>query len=267
MPKKRTPEEETINVARSILYIGSPSIISGSLNTLELSGWAVTFASKIDDAPSILSQTRPAAALVGFDERDLLISGYKIETIIAKYQHVRWIALLPPNALEETSIRKLVGSVFYDYHTQPIQSERLLVVLGHAAGMADIAEEALYIAPHEEGAGKEVEMVGASEAMQRVYQDIRKVASTDAPVLITGESGTGKELAAQAIHERSNRKNGPFIAVNCGALPANLIQSELFGHEKGSFTGAHERKIGRIESATGGTLFLDEIGDLPLGGC
>jgi DNA-binding NtrC family response regulator len=107
-------------------------------------------------------------------------------------------------------------------------------------------------------------MVGASSQMQHVYREIRKVAGNNAPVLISGESGTGKELAAQAIHERSPQADGPFIAVNCGALPANLIQSELFGHEKGSFTGAHQRKIGRIEVASGGTLFLDEIGDLPM---
>src|SRR5690606_26509486 len=108
------------------------------------------------------------------------------------------------------------------------------------------------------------EMVGASAAMQRLFRLIRKVAKVDAPVLIQGESGTGKELAARALHERSERASGPFVAVNCGALPATLVQSELFGHERGAFTGANQRKIGRIEAAAGGTIFLDEIGDLPL---
>lgn len=107
-------------------------------------------------------------------------------------------------------------------------------------------------------------MVGSCQAMQVVFHAIRRFATTDAPILVTGESGTGKELAARAIHERSKFSRGPFVAVNCGGLPASLIASELFGHEKGAFTGAVARRIGRIEEARDGTLFLDEIGDLPL---
>lgn len=115
--------------------------------------------------------------------------------------------------------------------------------------------------PNEQG---EPHMVGGSPPMLAVFKAIRKLGGTDAPVLIRGDSGTGKELAALAIHERSTYARGPFVAVNCGGIPATLIASELFGHEKGSFTGAYQRQIGRIESARGGTLFLDEIGDLPL---
>jgi DNA-binding NtrC family response regulator len=111
---------------------------------------------------------------------------------------------------------------------------------------------------------QEPTIMGDSAAIQAVFHAIRKISSVDAPVLITGESGTGKELAARAIHRRSSRAKGPFIPVNCGALPASLIQAELFGHEKGAFTGAQCRRIGRFEAADGGTLFLDEIEDLPL---
>lgn len=107
-------------------------------------------------------------------------------------------------------------------------------------------------------------MVGASPAMMRTFDSIRRFAASNAPVLITGESGTGKELVARAMHERSAWKNGPFVAINCGAIPTTLISSELFGYEKGAFTGAATRRIGRIESAENGTVFLDEIGDLPL---
>jgi DNA-binding NtrC family response regulator len=107
-------------------------------------------------------------------------------------------------------------------------------------------------------------MVGSCEAMLALFRSIRKVAMTDAPVFISGESGTGKELTAVAIHERSSRRSAPFVPINCGAIPPHLLQSELFGYERGAFTGASQRKIGRVEAANGGTLFLDEIGDLPM---
>src|SRR5881628_2530885 len=106
-------------------------------------------------------------------------------------------------------------------------------------------------------------MLGTSPQMQGVFSFIRKVAAASAPVLLLGESGTGKEMAAMAIHRRSARKDGPFIAINCNAIPENLLESELFGHEKGAFTGAHMQRKGLMESAGGGSLFLDEIGELP----
>jgi two-component system NtrC family response regulator len=107
-------------------------------------------------------------------------------------------------------------------------------------------------------------LLGTGTRMQTVFDSIRKVATTEAPVLILGESGTGKEMTARAIHQRSSRKAGPFVAINCSAIPESLIESELFGHEKGSFTGAHAQRKGRIEHSSGGTLFLDEIGEVPL---
>ena len=106
------------------------------------------------------------------------------------------------------------------------------------------------------------EMVGTSPAICTVFDLVRKVANTEMPVLITGETGTGKELTAQAIHERSLRKHGPFVPINCGAIPETLLESELFGHERGAFTGAVQQKKGKLEAAAGGTVFLDEVGDL-----
>jgi two-component system, NtrC family, response regulator len=106
------------------------------------------------------------------------------------------------------------------------------------------------------------EMVGASPAICAVFDLVRKMATTEMPVLITGETGTGKELTAQEIHERSLRKHGPFVPINCGAIPETLLESELFGHERGAFTGAVQQKKGKLEAAAGGTLFLDEVGDL-----
>jgi two-component system NtrC family response regulator len=108
------------------------------------------------------------------------------------------------------------------------------------------------------------EMIGTCEAMLDVFKMIRKVANTDVPVLVTGASGTGKEMVARAIHQRSVRHKGPFVAINCSAIPRELLESELFGHEKGSFTGAYRTSIGMVERANLGTLFLDEVGELPL---
>ena len=108
------------------------------------------------------------------------------------------------------------------------------------------------------------EMIGTCQAMFRVFHLIRKAAGTDVPILVTGASGTGKEMVAQALHQRSTRSQGPFVAVNCGAIPRELLESELFGHERGAFTGAHRTVVGKVELANHGTLFLDEIGELPL---
>jgi two-component system, NtrC family, response regulator len=149
----------------------------------------------------------------------------------------------------------------YDFFPKPIQMEELRVVLRralHVHNLESELQEMRVFPPAEVFEG----MLGTSRQMQEVYRLIRKVAATDAPVLILGESGTGKELAARAVHRLSLRKEGPFIPINCGAIPSELLESELFGHEKGSFTGAHVTRKGRIEAASGGTLFLDEIGEL-----
>ncbi len=111
---------------------------------------------------------------------------------------------------------------------------------------------------------EKVEFIGSCDSMKKVFDLIRKYAPTDYPVLILGETGTGKELTARAIHERSHRKKGPFVAINCAAIPKELLEAELFGYEKGAFTGAERRKVGKVELADGGTLFLDEVGELPI---
>jgi two-component system NtrC family response regulator len=150
----------------------------------------------------------------------------------------------------------------YDFLCKPVQLGELQVILRRALYVADLERDLREMRSRLKEDTFEG-MLGGSKVMQSVFESIRKVATTDAPVLILGESGTGKEMAAQAIHRRSTRKEGPFIAINCGAIPETLLESELFGHEKGAFTGAHTQRPGRIETAAGGTLFLDEIGELP----
>jgi len=152
-----------------------------------------------------------------------------------------------------------------DYLMKPFEPEHLLVLVDKLLKQKRIIEENVLL--KEQVAARRVryqDLVGASPCMQRLFELIEEVAAVDSPVLIRGETGTGKELVAKAIHAKSRRRYGPFVAINCGAFPENLLESELFGFEAGAFTGAVKTRKGRIEMAEGGTLFLDEVGEIPL---
>ncbi len=151
----------------------------------------------------------------------------------------------------------------YDFIEKPVQLEVLRVILQRAAYVSSLELENRTLLERATQNGFE-EILGISPAMQGIFDMIRRVGASEVSVLITGESGTGKELVAQAIHRQSARKGGPFITINCGAIPENLLESELFGYEKGAFTGASRQQRGKVEFANGGTLFLDEIGEMPL---
>ncbi|MGP8198648.1 MAG: PEP-CTERM-box response regulator transcription factor [Limisphaerales bacterium] len=156
-----------------------------------------------------------------------------------------------------------IGAGAYDFLVKPVDKDELKLLVRRCFHVASLEVE--YRQMQQMMAGNAFAgMMGSSPAIRAVFDSIRKVATTDAPVLLLGESGTGKEMAARAIHDNSARKDGPFIAINCSAIPETLLESELFGHEKGSFTGAHAQRKGRFEMAIGGTLFLDEIGEIPL---
>ena len=163
---------------------------------------------------------------------------------------------------EKAVALRAVGAGAYDFLGKPVQLDELRLVLKRCFHVALLEREFLEIRARLEQDAFEG-MIGSSPQMQRVFDTIRKVATTDAPVLIQGESGTGKEMVALGIHQRSARRSAPFVPINCGAIPENLLESELFGHEKGAFTGAHAQRKGHIEAAEGGTLFLDEVGELP----
>ncbi|MGA3179098.1 MAG: PEP-CTERM-box response regulator transcription factor [Verrucomicrobiota bacterium] len=158
---------------------------------------------------------------------------------------------------------RAIGGGAYDFMSKPVEMEELKILLKRAFHVAQLECE---LREMQQAARSNVfeGMLSTSAVMRGVFESIRKVATTNAPVLLLGESGTGKEMAAQAIHQSSARKKGPFVAINCSAIPETLLESELFGHEKGSFTGAHVQREGRFETAIGGTLFLDEIGEIPL---
>ena len=220
--------------------------------------WHVRRVTSVRELSCAIRDGVPKAGLIDFgsgfsaSELDLLERCMQVP-------QVGWVAALPPNLLNHERVRQLVRDYCVDYVQMPLRTEEAAYSLRHAWGMAALAQEATPT-PKPNSA----RMLGECPAMHNLFRAIRKVAQNSAPAFIAGESGTGKELTAQAIHEASARAGGPFIAINCGAIPPHLIQSELFGYEKGAFTGAHQRHIGWVEHANGGTLFLDEIGDLPL---
>ncbi len=157
---------------------------------------------------------------------------------------------------------RAIASNAYDFLCKPVNMDELKILIKRCFHVAGLERENRNLWQNL-GDGLFEGMLGTGQKTQELFSAIRKVATTEAPMLLLGESGTGKEKAALAIHCRSPRNGGPFIAINCGAIPDTLIESELFGHEKGAFTGAHVQRKGRIETADGGTLFLDEIGELP----
>lgn len=172
------------------------------------------------------------------------------------------IVILTGQAEKSTALQA-VGTGAYDIIGKPADMDELKMLLKRCHYVAQLERE--YQQMQQQLNPESFEgMLGANARMQVVFDTIRKVAPVSAPVLILGESGTGKEMVAQAIHKKSLRKDGPFVAINCSAIPESLMESELFGHEKGAFTGAHQQRKGRIEAANGGTLFLDEIGEIPL---
>jgi DNA-binding NtrC family response regulator len=166
-------------------------------------------------------------------------------------------------ASAETAVSAMKEGAF-DYITKPVNFEELKIVINKALEKQKLLSENVYLRKQLQGRFEFSNIVGTSPAMKLVFERMSRIVKTDSTVLITGESGTGKELVARALHFNGMRKHKPFVAVNCGAIPELLLESELFGHERGSFTGAIRDKAGKFESANHGTIFLDEIGTMPL---
>ncbi len=210
-----------------------------------------------------------AAKMIKTQEFDIIITDLKMEGLqgIDLLEEATRLAPLTPVILItafgtiESAIQAIKMGA-YDYITKPFQVKELVLKVKKALENRQLKKEVKRLKQEIESRYQFQNLIGKSAAMQEVYELIEKIGDSSCNVLITGESGTGKELVARAIHNRSSRREQPFVTLNCGALPDTLMESELFGYEKGAFTGALNLKIGRIEAASGGTLFLDEVGDM-----
>ena len=183
-----------------------------------------------------------------------------LEEILALAPNTKVIVVTGNN--DKENALKAIDFGAYDFYQKPIDSDTIKLLINRALNLAKLEDENRILAKTRPAMGR---IIGNSEAIQTVMRKAEKIAGTDISTLLLGESGTGKEVFARTIHEHSPRKDQPFVAINCASIPENLLESELFGYEKGAFTGANKTTVGKIETAQGGTLFLDEIGDMPIG--
>ncbi len=239
-----------------LLVEDDPSISIVITAALEAEGFAVTRCDSIADRDRLLANQAFEALVTDV----MLTDGDGIETIgrVRELAPDMPVIILSAQNTLDTAVRASDTGAF-EYFPKPFDIDELARTVRQAVGSSTARS-----GPDEEAPVAGLPLVGRSAAMQAVYRMITRVLRNDLTVLVLGESGTGKELVAEAIHQLGHRRAGPFIAVNTAAIPAELIESDLFGHEKGAFTGAVARSIGKFEQANGGTLFLDEIGDMPM---
>lgn len=244
---------------RNVLVFDAHELLTEQLPLVVAADQTIHYFKSVPAAQKMLARDHCSVGLVVLDVLTPALQE-EVERMIANAPMTEWIGIVSPDSLASRDFQTFILNAFHDFHTLPIEPRRLAMSVGHACGKARM-RQALVCENDEAG---RFGICGISPVMVKFFRQLDKVLGTELPVLLGGESGTGKELVARAIHNYSLRSSKPFVVVNCGAIPINLIQSELFGHEKGAFTGAAQRKIGSIEAANGGVLFLDEIGDLPL---
>ncbi len=227
---------------------------------LHREGYKVTAAE--DGAQALVCLNNNTYDLIISDIQMPRLDGFKLLNHVKEHCPETVMIMITAFSTTEEAVEAMKNGA-YDYIIKPFKNEEIRLIVKNALERKVLREENIEL---KKELGKRYSfssIIGKSKCMQQVYDLIGKVAGTKANVLITGESGTGKELVAKAIHYNGSHKDSPFVAINCGAIPENLLESELFGHEKGSFTGATNAKVGLFEAANGGTIFLDEIGELP----
>jgi DNA-binding NtrC family response regulator len=242
---------------KSVLIIDDEIQICESISMiLDYEGYAVEFTTSAIKGLEIFSAKEFSAVFLDIQMPEM--NGFEVLKKIKEQKPSAAVIIISAHGSVENAIKATRLGAF-DFLEKPIDRDKLLISVRNATESASLKEENEEIKKVWIGDG---EILGKSKAIQNILELIDKVAPLDTRVLITGENGTGKELVAQAIHKKSERKDKPFVEVNCAAIPNELIESELFGHEKGSFTGAVQQRIGRFELANNGTLFLDEVGDM-----
>jgi two-component system NtrC family response regulator len=249
-----------------VLVVDDDEAIRTQLKYALRDDFAVVFAEDRNEAIDVLRREHPELVTLDLGlppHADGAEEGLKALGEIIQAAPATKVIVLTGNSDRKNAIRAIQLGAF-DYHAKPIEVPALKVVLQRAAYLQTLEAESELHERAEESATRFQDIVGNTPAMRELFGLVTRVARTDATVLIQGESGTGKELLARAIHDRSNRRGRPFVAINCGAIPETLLESELFGHEKGAFTGAHIQRKGKLEVADRGSLFLDEIGEMNL---
>jgi DNA-binding NtrC family response regulator len=245
-------------MAKILIVDDEPNILSTLRRALELEGYGVEVAGAGRLALEKLRAIPFDAVLLDIAMPEM--DGLEVLRQVCEGWPALPVIMMSGNATLATAVEATkLGAV--DFLEKPLTTDKVLITVQNALKLARLEREA------EEARARaraELEMIGTGPRMKRIFEMVRKAAPSTGRVLVTGERGTGKELIARAVHEHSKRKDGPFVKLNCAAIPSELIESELFGHEKGSFTGATKERRGKFEQAHGGTLFLDEIGDMTL---
>jgi two-component system response regulator HydG len=252
----------SVKIKNSILVVDDDSSHRTMLKTL-LSGWGYIIDEADDGSTAIEKVDDRAYDLILMDIRMIKVSGLEALTRIKNINPAIPVVIMTAYSSVETAVGALKNGA-YDYLTKPLDFDELRLTMSRAMDHTHLREENRLL---RESLGSHFDrrnIIGRSPNMVRLLETVAQVASSEATILITGDSGTGKEMIAGAIHFNSPRKDAPFIKINCAAITETLLESELFGHEKGSFTGAHRQKEGKFRLAHGGSLFLDEISEMPL---
>jgi two-component system NtrC family response regulator len=253
-------------VKPSLLIIEDEAALAKQLKWGLSEEYAVMTAGTVEKARSLLGSGAFSVATLDLGlppAPDGPREGFRILEDLPQLSPHTKVIVITGNAERENAMRAVaLGAV--DFYSKPLDLDVLRIILRRAFRMADLEAANRRLREETSESGAFCGMMGTAPAMLELFDRVRQVAGTDYPVLIRGESGTGKEMVARAIHALSPRAEKPLVVINCGAIPENLLESELFGHEKGAFTGATARRAGRLEQADEGTVFLDEIGDMPL---